>query len=58
MSLAHLDVDKDTVVGLIQHFVAFSVQRELEGDLSLSCWNLSCFGHLDVTADELDGLNT
>lgn len=54
--LSDLDVDEDAVVGLVQNFVSFGAQRELEGDLRLPCWDLSCFGHLDVTADQLDGL--
>ena len=53
---AALDVDEDTVVGLIQHFVAFGLQGELKGDLSLPSWDLPCFGHLHVTADQRDGL--
>lgn len=56
VSVAHLNVDEDTVVGLVQHFVAFCVQRELKGDLGLACRDFSCLGHLDVTADQLDGL--
>lgn len=56
MALTHLNVDKDAVVGLIQHFVAFCLQRDLKGDLRLASWDLSCFGHLNVTADQLDGL--
>lgn len=58
MSLPHLNVDKDAVVGFIEHFVAFGIQRELKRDLGLACWNFSCLGHLDVTADQLDGLQT
>lgn len=56
LSLTHLNVDEDTVVSLVQHFVAFSVQWELKGDLSLASWDFSCLRHLDVTADQLDGL--
>lgn len=56
VSPTHLNVDEDTVVGLVQNFVAFRVQRKLKGDLSLSCWNFSCLGHLDITANQLDGL--
>ena len=56
MALTHLNVDKDAVVRLIQHFVAFCLQRELKGDLSLASWDLSCLSHLNVTADQLDGL--
>lgn len=55
-SFTHLNVDEDAVVRLVQHFVALDVEGELEGDLSLACWDFSCFGHLDVAADELDGL--
>lgn len=44
------------MVGLIQHFVAFCVQRELKRDFGLAPWDLSCLGHLDVAADQLDGL--
>lgn len=52
----HLNVDKDSVVGLVQHFVAFGVQRELKGNLSLSSRDFSSLGHFNVTADQLDGL--
>lgn len=44
------------MVRLVQRFIALGVQGELEGDLSLSCWDFSRLGHLDVTADQLDGL--
>lgn len=55
-SPAHLNVDKDAVVGFVEHFVAFGIQRELKGDLGFARWNLSCLGYLDVAADQLDGL--
>lgn len=55
-SLPHLNINKDTVVGLVQHFVAFCMQRELKRDLGLASWDLSCLGHLDVAADQLDWL--
>lgn len=55
-SLAHLNVDKDTVVRLVKDLVALCGQGELEGNLSLACWDFSCFGHLNVTADQLDRL--
>lgn len=56
MSLTHLNVDKDTMVGFVEHFVAFAIQRELKWDLGLAWGNFSCLGYLDVTADQLDGL--
>lgn len=56
MSLTHLNVDKDAMVGFIEHFVAFGIQRELKWDLGLAWWNFSCLGYLNVTADQLDGL--
>lgn len=56
MSLTHLNVNKDTMVGFVEHFVALGVQRELKWDLGLARWNFSCLGHLNVTADQLDGL--
>lgn len=49
--LAHLNVNKHAMVGFVEHFVAFGVQRELKWDLGLARWNLSCLGHLNVTAD-------
>lgn len=52
-----LNVDKDAVVGLVQHFVAFGVQRKLKRDLCFACWDFSCLGYLDVAADQLDGLD-
>lgn len=54
--MSYLNVDEDAVVRLVQHFAALCVQGELEGDLSLACWDFSCLGHLDVAADQLDGL--
>lgn len=54
--LTHLNVDKNTMVGLIEHFVALGVQRELKGDLGFACWDFPRLGHLDVAADQLDGL--
>lgn len=56
VSPTHLNVDEDTVVGLVQNFVAFCVQRKLKGDLSFACRDFSRLGHLDITADQLDGL--
>lgn len=56
MSLTHLNVDKDTMVGFIEHFVAFGIQREFKRDLGLAWWNFSCLGYLNVAADQLDGL--
>lgn len=53
---AHLDVDEDPVVRLVKHLVPLCVERKLEGDLGLACWDLSCLGHLDVVANQLDGL--
>lgn len=52
-----LDVDEHAVVRLVQDFVAFCVQGELKGDLRFTSRDFSCFGHLDVTADQLDGLD-
>lgn len=49
--LAHLNVNKDAMVGFKEHFVAFGVQRELKWDLGLAWWNFTCLGHLNVTAD-------
>lgn len=46
------------MVRLIQHLVAFGAERELEGDLSLACWDLSCLGHFNVVANQLDGLQS
>lgn len=55
-SLAHLNVDKDTMIRLVKDFVALCGQGELKGNLSLACWDFSCFGHLNVAADQLDRL--
>lgn len=51
-----LDVDKDPVVRLVQHLVALCVERELERDLGLPCWDLPCLGHFNVVANQLDRL--
>lgn len=56
MSLTHLNVDKDTMVGFIEHFVAFGIQREFKRDLGLARGNFSCLGYLNAAADQLDGL--
>lgn len=53
---ANLDVDEDPVVSLIQSFVAFGIEGELERDLGLASWDLAGLGHLDVAADQRDGL--
>lgn len=44
------------MVRLVQHLVALRAERELEGDLGLACWDLSCLGHFNVVANQLDGL--
>lgn len=54
--MTDLDVDEDPVVSLVQHLVALRAERELEGDLGLACWDLSCLGHFNVVAYQLDGL--
>lgn len=44
------------MVRLVQNFVALCVEGELKGDLGLACWDLSCLGHFNVVANQLDGL--
>lgn len=52
----HLDVDKDAMISLKQHFVALGLQRELKRDLCLACWDFTCPHHFNVTAYQLDRL--
>ncbi len=56
VELAHLYVDEHAVVRLVQDFVAFGLQRKLEGDLGSSCRDLSRLHQLYAAGHQLDGL--
>lgn len=56
MTLAHLYVDEDAVVRLVQDFVAFGLQWKLKRDLGSSRGKFSWFHHLHVAGHQLNGL--
>lgn len=52
----YLNVDKNAMVGLIQHFVALCVQGELKGNLCLASRHLALLYHFNVARNKLNGL--
>lgn len=52
----YLDIDKNSMICLVQSFIGFRFQGQLKWNLSFSIWKSAGLGNLNVVVKDLDWL--